>query len=237
MSANTVDWKGRLGPMALWVPESTFRPSTLSRVLADVLEISPGDVVIDVGCGSGILAIIAARLGASQVHATDTSPDVVEVGSANAKEQGVADTVTFYRGDLFEAIPDDVVADVIIGDVSGIPDKLADKSGWFPSKSGGGPRGSELPIRMLGEAKRHLRPGGRVFLPTGSIQDEDAIIEAARSLYAKCTQIGERRVPLPSKIAESEVVQDLMESGIVTLIPRGSRLLWEIRIWELSVSA
>ena len=73
-----------MGPMALWVPESTFRPSTISKVLADVLDISPGDVVIDVGCGSGILGIIAARLGASQVHATDMSPDVVEVGSANA---------------------------------------------------------------------------------------------------------------------------------------------------------
>ena len=59
---------------------------------------------------------------------------------------------------------------VIIGDVSGIPDALADASGWFPSRRGGGPRGSELPIRMLHAAKERLRAGGRLLLPTGSLQ-------------------------------------------------------------------
>ena len=70
-------------------------------------------------------AIIAAKLGASQVIATDMSPDVVEVGMVNAAAQGVEDKITFLQGDLFEPIPDDVQADVIIGDVSGIPDELA----------------------------------------------------------------------------------------------------------------
>ncbi len=228
-----IPWKGRLGPFELKVSETTFRPTTITTLLAESLEVGEGDVVIDVGSGSGILAIIAAKLGASRVLATDTAPDVEEVGGQNARDHGVEDRITFLRGDLFGPIPDDVQADVIIGDVSGIPDPLAAESGWFPTKQGGGPRGSELPIRMLEEARRWLRPAGRLLLPTGSLQDEAAVLRAARALYGRLRKLTERMIPLPAKLAESSVVQRLVGDGIVRLTPRGSRFLWEARVWEL----
>ena len=108
-------WKGRLGPMGLHISDTTFTPSTLSALLAGEMRIEEGDVVIDVGCGSGILAIIAAKLGARHVHAVDKNPDVVEVGGANAAANGVAGRITFYQGDLFEPLDEKVSADVIIG--------------------------------------------------------------------------------------------------------------------------
>ena len=107
------------------------------------------------------MAIIAAKLGARHVYAVDKSPDVIEVGRANAEANRVSDRVSFYCGDLFEPLDRSIRANVIIGDVSGIPDALADESGWFPTKGGGGARGSELPIRMLEEARRRLASGGR----------------------------------------------------------------------------
>jgi methylase of polypeptide subunit release factors len=168
------------------------------------------------------------------VFAIDNSPSVRDVGRANAKVHGVADKIEFLHGDLFEPIGEDIEADVIIGDVSGVPDSLAEVSGWFPSGIGGGPRGSELPIRMLREAVRRLRPGGRVFLPTGSLQDENAILDAARSIYGKVAKFAERMIPLPSVLAESETLRTLMSDGIVHLVPKGSRLLWESRVWRLS---
>jgi precorrin-6B methylase 2 len=201
-------------------------------MLAEVLHVERDDVVIDVGCGSGILGIIAAKLGASRVHATDASPDVIAVGRQNAASHGVADRITFYQGDLFDPIPDDVVADVIIGDVSGIPDPIARESGWFPSGRGGGPHGSELPIRMLEAAKRRLKAGGRVLLPTGSLQDEAAILRTARSIYGAMRKLAERVIPLPATLRETEALQELVEAGVVALTPRGSRLVWEARVWE-----
>jgi methylase of polypeptide subunit release factors len=214
--------------------EDTFAPTTISTLVAEAMDVGEGEVVIDVGTGTGVLAIIAAKLGASRVFAIDNSPSVRDVGRANAKVHGVADRIEFLHGDLFDPIGEDIEADVIIGDVSGVPDSLAEVSGWFPSGIGGGPRGSELPIRMLREAVRRLRPGGRVFLPTGSLQDENAILDAARSIYGKVAKFAERMIPLPSVLAESETLRTLMSEGIVHLVPKGSRLLWESRVWRLS---
>lgn len=231
------NWKGRLGPISLMVSDTTFSPSTVSSLLANELDIQKGDSVIDVGCGTGILSIIAAKLGAGRVTAVDKSPDVVDVGNYNAELNGVAERITFYSGDLFSPLPDDIRADVIIGDVSGIPDALAIDSGWFPSRVGGGARGSELPMRMLQDATSRLTERGRLFLPTGTLQDEASILDVARSLYKRVRMLKERRIPLPTKLAESKVLADLVGAGVISITPRGSRFFWEARVWEISAPA
>ncbi len=228
----TITWKGRLGPMELATSDSTFEPTTISTLMAKVLEIKKGDVVIDVGCGTGILGIIAAKLGAGKVYGVDASPDVVEVATANAEAHGVADRMEFFHGDLFSPLPEGVKADVIIGDVSGVPDAIAADSGWFPSKTGGGPRGSELPVRMVRDAGRWLKENGRLFLPTGTIQDENAILDAARSAFGSLKKLIDKMIPVPGPLAESTGLRDLVDRGIVKLTPRGSRFLWEARVWE-----
>jgi len=228
----SITWKGRLGPMELQASDHTFQPSTISQLVATVLEVHDGDVVIDVGCGTGILGIIAAKLGASRVYGVDASPDVVAVATANASTHGVADRMQFFHGDLFDPIPEDVRADVIIGDVSGIPDDLAADSGWFPSRTGGGPRGAELPVRMLREAGRRLKEGGRLLLPTGTLQDENAILDVARSVFVSLRQLADRVIPLAAPLAESRSLRRLADAGIIRLAARGSRFVWEARVWE-----
>jgi ribosomal protein L11 methyltransferase len=49
-----------------------------------------GDRVLDYGCGSGILAIAAAKLGAAHVDAVDIDPQAVETAAANARANGIA---------------------------------------------------------------------------------------------------------------------------------------------------
>ena len=230
----TVTWKGRMGPFDLVVSEHTFQPTTISTLMAQAMQVKEEDVVVDIGCGTGILAIIAAKLGARRVYGTDIAPDVVEVATANAARLGVGDQVSFVRGDLFEGLPADLQADLVIGDVSGIPDDLAAESGWFPSRVGGGRRGSELPIRMLEAARSRIRAGGRLLLPTGSLQDEAAILTAARSMYGKMVELADRYIPLPSVLAQSEAVRNLANQGVVKLVERGSRLLWQVRVWQMS---
>jgi methylase of polypeptide subunit release factors len=159
--------------------------------------IEEGAVVVDAGCGSGVLSIVAAKLGARMVYGVDAASKTVAIATANASAQGVSDRTAFYEGDMFGPIPDGVEADVVIGDVSGIPDDLATVSGWFPSGLSGGPSGAELPMRMLDEAKRILRRGGKLLLPTGTLQDENSILDKARSLFGSIRQLSERSIPRP----------------------------------------
>lgn len=233
MATETVTWKGRFGPMELKVGNATFRPSTISTLLADSLDFEPGSVVIDVGCGSGILSIIAAKLGAARVYGVDAAEGTVEVATANAAAHGVADRVEFAQGDMFDPIDPSIEADVVIGDVSGIPDEIASASGWFPSGLAGGPTGAELPMRMIEESKRLLRKGGSLFLPTGSLQDESSILDRARSVFGSMKQLTERNIPLPSSLAEDPAVLKAIKEKVIAIKQRGSRFQWTARIWKL----
>jgi ribosomal protein L11 methyltransferase len=62
-----------------------------TRLCLEWLErtVKPGDSVLDYGCGSGILAIAAAKLGAAQVAGVDIDPQAVEAANANAERNGV----------------------------------------------------------------------------------------------------------------------------------------------------
>jgi len=62
--------------------------------------IRPGDRVADVGCGTGILAISAALLGAHEVVATDNDPAVVPVARQNIKRNAVTEQVQVIEADL-----------------------------------------------------------------------------------------------------------------------------------------
>ncbi|MGH8914960.1 MAG: 50S ribosomal protein L11 methyltransferase [Acidimicrobiia bacterium] len=233
MEHETIVWKGRFGPFDLKVGRDTFRPSTISMLLADAMEIEDKSVVIDAGCGSGVLSIVAAKLGARKVFGVDAAEGTVEVATANAEAQGVGDQTEFFQSDMFDALPHGEMADVVIGDVSGIPDDLATVSGWFPSGLSGGPTGAELPMRMLEEAKKLLRKGGKLLLPTGSLQDEGSIMDKAKSVFGSIRMITERHIPLPSALAEQPAVIRLIRDRVIDLTERGSRHLWTARIWEI----
>lgn len=231
------EWKGRCGPFEMHLSEHTFPPSTISLLLGDAIDVAEGETVLDVGCGCGVLGIVAALLGAGRVYGADAAPDTAEVAGGNAERLGVADRTTFVSGDLFDPLPDGLVADLMIGDVSGIPDTLARVSGWFPTGEGGGASGVELPIRLVREAPKWLGDNGRLLLPTGSLQDEEQLLGAARDTFARVEKVGERRVPLPQNLASTAEVEQLRGDGVIDLEPRGSRLLWYARAWHCQLRA
>lgn len=76
--------------------------------------------VIDAGCGSGILAISAARLGFRDIQGFDNDPEAVRVSGENAELNTLADSLRFYEGDLvtgFSGAPGDLVLANILGHV------------------------------------------------------------------------------------------------------------------------
>lgn len=90
------------------------------RLVAWAESAPPDARITDAGCGSGILAISAARLGFSHVRGFDNDAEAVRVSQENAALNGLADAIEFYEGDLetgFRAEPADLVLANILGHV------------------------------------------------------------------------------------------------------------------------
>lgn len=226
-------WDGPTGPFELLLGERTFVPTKTSKEIAEALTVGPGDTVIDVGCGTGVLGFVAARLGASRVFGTELNEEAVEFARRNAEALGLSGTVDIRQGSIFGPL-EGILADVVIGDVAGIPDEIASVSGWFPGGFSGGPTGAEVPIAMLEKIPEHLRPGGRLYLPSGSIQDEQSILATAASIFGEdgMEKVRERLLPLPSDLLDNPGVAKLVDTGKVNVIQRRKRLFWELRVWE-----
>lgn len=231
MTETTVEWTGRTGPFTLQLTPDVFAPTRTSMAVAEALEIEAGDTVIDVGCGTGVLSFVAARLGAARVYGTDISAAAVAAATRNAGLLGLEGQTEFRSGTLFEPL-DGVQADVVIGDVSGIPDEVAEVSGWFPGGFAGGRTGAEVPVAMLESVGSFLKPGGRLYLPTATLQDENRVLEAARRVFGRIESIMEKEFPLPALVARSKALAKLMSDGFMNLRQKGSRILWRLAVWR-----
>jgi len=97
-----------------------LHPTTRMCLQALEEHLEPGAKVLDLGTGSGILAIAAARLGAGSVLALDNDPVAVRAARANVQSNGVRNTVTVEPGSLdktteeFELVLVNILARVII---------------------------------------------------------------------------------------------------------------------------
>jgi ribosomal protein L11 methyltransferase len=121
------------------------------RLLADA--VVPGNDVIDVGTGTGVLAVAACRRGAGSVEAVDTNPRAVENAQENVTQNGVKNCVTVREGSL-DAVPDGP-ADVVLANITRDP-----------------------LLTLLPAFRRRLGPGGHLVL-SGLLQsDADRMQEA-----------------------------------------------------------
>lgn len=105
--------------------------------------VRPGDVVLDLACGTGILGFLACDAGARRVYAMDDGP-IIDVARRFARANGYADRVTFVRELSTRAILPEQV-DVVVCDQVG---NLGIEAGVFEY--------------LLDARRRFLKPGGRV---------------------------------------------------------------------------
>jgi ribosomal protein L11 methyltransferase len=77
-----------------------LHPTTQGCLQAIEKLMTPGASVLDVGTGSGILAIAAAQLGATSIAAFDTDELAVRATEANAAENGVSDRIRVWQGEV-----------------------------------------------------------------------------------------------------------------------------------------
>jgi release factor glutamine methyltransferase len=119
-----------------------------------------GRRVADVGTGSGILALAAARAGASEVYALDINPNAAWAASENARLNGLGDRVAGICSNLFSGLAARPLFDVIVSNppyFPGEPRDLADRA-WHS-----GPNHRDIE-QLFVQARERLAPGGRMYV-------------------------------------------------------------------------
>ncbi len=112
-----------------------------------------GGSLLDVGTGSGILAIAAARLGARGIVAVDIDPDAVRVAKENVAHNGLENAIEVRQGDLLQGLSqrfDFAVANIL----------------------------APVICMLAAPLKKHLTPGGR-FVCSGIIAEAEGDVNAA----------------------------------------------------------
>jgi release factor glutamine methyltransferase len=156
------------------------RPDTECVVVEclDLAKAMPEVSVLDVGTGSGCLAVaVAHRHKGAKVTATDVSPGALAVAARNAERHAVADRVRFLQGDLYAPLGADERFDFILsnppyirrGDIPGLPVGVRD---YEPHTAlDGGPDGFAVFDRLVAGAAHRLNPGGWLIVEIGSAQE------------------------------------------------------------------
>jgi len=180
----------RINDIVLFIPPNIFSPkfTITSGLLADVLkhELKEDDVVLDIGTGSGILAIVAAKRSA-RVYATDISLEALAVAILNAKINSVLDRITFLKGSLFEPTKNLRFSLIIFNPpyLYGTPKNTYEKAII----------GSPYVIfTFLRKARDHLLPNGRILMTYSTISSIKLLSYMLRSLRYKCSIVKCKRL-------------------------------------------
>lgn len=109
------------GPTVVLDPESAFgsgeHGSTRAALALLERSVRPGDRVLDLGSGSGILAIAAVKLGAARAVGIENDPEANPVAWRNARRNGVDGAVEFLDGDAGDLAPLLGPADLLLSNI------------------------------------------------------------------------------------------------------------------------
>jgi methylase of polypeptide subunit release factors len=213
-----------------------FYPTSTSVLLLHAVRKNVGTApkaILDLGCGSGIVAIALAKYVAPEgvVCASDISEEAVFLAQKNAEASNVK--VECRCGSLFEPWLG-MKFDLIVEDVSGMAEPIARISRWYPPQihSEAGEDGTRWILNILAQAAAYLTPKGELFFPVLTLSNEQRILEQARKCFGTVKLVDEQWYPLSEELLSNfGVIEQLVDSGVVTIEKRGSRWWWATKIY------
>ena len=201
-------------------------PKRGSILLARHMAVRPTDVVLDVGTGSGFLAVLAART-ARQVVATDVIPESIENARANAILNDVAHKIDFRRGEMYGPVTG-MAFDVILANLSQMPvtpDRAAIKDPRLLADDGGAD-GWALLDQAIREAPDHLRPRGRLLFTCFAFLGIRRVLAKVKAAGLEGSVVGSELHPFPRiGLERLDYIRSLDDEG--TIREEGGRLFVE----------
>lgn len=173
------------------------RPET-EHVIETVLQLvnggrasSPGMRIVDVGTGSGCIALaLAKELPEAEVHATDISPAALEVARANAARHQLENRIQFHETDLLQCL-EPARLDFVVSNPPYVGESEQDQvqlgvRKFEPRKAVfAGPTGLEVIERLIPQAQAELKPGGWLVMEISG-----TIAEDVKRLLAQWIDVG-----------------------------------------------
>lgn len=157
------------------------RPETehlVEAVLDLTNHIPPGPRIVDVGTGSGAIAIVLAHeLPDADLYATDISPEALEIAHANTSRLQVQNRIHFRDTDLLDGLPDEHF-DIVVSNPPYVGESEHDKVQLEVRKFEphvavfGGEEGLDIYRRLIPQAQRVLRPGRWLAMEIGYSQED-----------------------------------------------------------------
>lgn len=160
--------------------EYVYPPSEDSLLLASCVHVRKGERVLDMGCGCGLIGILAAKQDASVVCA-DINPHALELTKRNAKRNGVV--LEIVQSDLFSNLGDSCF------------DKIFFNPPYVPCEEpvthlvelawNGGKNGNVLIERFLCEFPKHVVKGGKTYIVLSSMNQPNTFFRKFPGLFFK----------------------------------------------------
>jgi HemK-related putative methylase len=162
-----------------------------------------GKIVVEVGTGTGVLSLAAARAGAARVVAIDINPNAALSAADNARLNGLADRVLPLCSNLLSGVAPRPMFDVILSSppsFAGEPRDVADRA-WVA-----GPGYRDI-AKLFEQAHERLKPGGRFYLLLSSDSDLALLGQLIGEAGFKARLVGERSI-----VFESFILYELTEA-------------------------
>ncbi len=171
--------------------EDVYEPREDSYLLQEYMPRDlRGKKVLEMGTGSGILAITAAKNG-GVVTAVDINPEALKVAKNNAERQNVK--IKFVLSDLFENITEKY--DLIIFNPPYLPEDEQDRKAGASRIYSGGKTGRSTIERFVQSAGKFLKENGKIIMVISSLTGEKETIELFRRASFEPRILAREKVP------------------------------------------
>jgi release factor glutamine methyltransferase len=144
-------------------------PTPYSLLLAEHIPEMPGETAVDVGTGSGILAIVARLQGAARVYVLDTNPAAISIAIENAGRNSAQDGIVHLpTGRSIIPLPAGKSVDMVICNPAQLPLPEADRA---DSAFYAGRDGRRMIEELIRDTPARLAPTGRLLMTHNSLAD------------------------------------------------------------------